>query len=342
MDGVRLRLEPGWRLFDHDDGSATVIRTADEERFEFAIRLERVDLTGIAPSDFLQLKLLQERQSGGVMETAPRRWMSESHGYARRGRICLKASPDQTWLHTREIDSDFVRKRVLIVTADGRRGLLISRFDIAQLRHGRDEAARIAESIELDDHTPAGRSMAGRGRSADAIGAFLRMIRAESDRKEPPSTLAQSYLRLARALLMSGLFDDAERVFDVALSLAAEGAASQETVARLHASYGVSLAGTSRAAAAISALRKARELLDDRAGDDTLGGVEYHLGLTLAAVGSADRRMRREAEETLRSAVSRLERITPPPSLLAPARAALQQLENQTPGWRRALKRLWR
>ena len=58
IDGVRMRLEPGWSILKHDDMNASIRNENDEERFEFTIQLRRINLSAIAPADFLRLDIL--------------------------------------------------------------------------------------------------------------------------------------------------------------------------------------------------------------------------------------------------------------------------------------------
>ncbi len=251
IDGVRMRLEPGWTVRILDDRT-WIVNEDDPDRFEFAMQLRRVDLAAISPLDFLRLELLLSRAQGSrsdlrwgpIERVSPTRWHSTASGHRRAAGLSLMGSSTRHWYHTRSVDSDYVVHRVLVTSPDAHRGILISYTDTAAIQAGRNEAERIVDSIEVQQN---GRGSSGR---ADAIAASLHSIDSN------PIDTGDAYLRLACALVHGRLFDEGAAAFAACLSLMKErSAAAPAAVASAYLQYGFALLAAFRFRDAVQALR---------------------------------------------------------------------------------------
>lgn len=202
------------------------------------------------------------------------------------------------------------------------------------------------------------------GRCVEAVTAFQAMIDAERELGESPAGLGNSYLRLARALVESERRRDADKAMLTALRLMQEGHSTPEIVGAAFVGYGLALYGAERYTDAAFCLRIGRSILIGHATEESLGSVEYYLGLSLRGmieiddlfskarelekIGEPSKELqdiiakydaspisrdfpnaREEAADVLSSAITRFERIMPSPALLEPARKALHEVEAQ-------------
>lgn len=256
IDGVGICLEPGWTIRHHDRGNVFIVNENDPDRFEFALRLRRVDLAAISPSDFLRLQLLLSKCDGkdtdlrwrSIVRMSPTRWAVTAARHRRAAGLSLVGSPSRTWYSTRKIDSDTEIRRVLITSLDGRAGILVRYTDTASIEIGRDEAERIIDSIEVKN-----RGRRAQRKCADAIAAAMASI--EVERSAEPD----AFVRLACALAEGRLFDEADAAFAIARSRMKEHGSASETVGSAQLEYGAALFRAHQFAQSLEVLRGARE-----------------------------------------------------------------------------------
>jgi hypothetical protein len=156
---MKIDLAPGWQTHKSSDGNVIISTWADEQAFEFTISVVTCKPAPSGPRDFLHAHVTAALRQwsaappytnlrmGEIVEPSPGRFSAHVDGHVQKGRMYFPPSPDRSWRHTVEIDSDFAQRYTLIAPPGAHEWLLASYTDVANLTRGRAEAERIVQSL---------------------------------------------------------------------------------------------------------------------------------------------------------------------------------------------------